>query len=304
VSVAWTGNYITYDAALYDLGNNYNKFIIVNPEIDPGVIKNIKYVPNAIACVVWYYKGTWVAKAFTKGWTREYSYVNVEIEIPNLPANFDVVFISYNESNAEENWQKVLKKAPYAKRVSNVKGIFEAHLAAAELAATDMFYVVDGDAHLLDSWEFNFHPNVLNRNAVHVWHSENPINGLQYGYGGVKLFPKSSFNNLENTSPLDITLHIAKRLVVVEKISNITAFNTDAFSTWKSAVRECTKLNLKTDKDSTFRLATWSSIGADKPFGEYAIAGAAWAKNLVDQGADLIKVNDREWLQSKFNEIY
>ena len=129
------------------------------------------------------------------------------------------------------------------------------------------------------------------------------IRNKEHQYKIFRKFPVSVLNDRSNDYFLIIYL-FQTTSAVVEKISNITAFNTDAFSTWKSAVRECTKLNLKTDKDSTFRLATWSSIGADKPFGEYAIAGAAWAKNLVDQGADLIKVNDREWLQSKFNEIY
>jgi hypothetical protein len=48
----------------------------------------------------------------------------------------------------------------------------------------------------------------------------------------------------------------------------------------------------------------WSADGIDKPFGKYAIAGAAYARQLVEQGTDPITVNDREWLQSKFNEIY
>jgi hypothetical protein len=221
-----------------------------------------------------------------------------------MPNNFDVVFISYNESNAEENWSRVLGKAPNAKRVKNISGILEAHIVAASQITTDMFYVVDGDAHLTDDWEFNFQPSVINKNATHVWYSLNPINDLKYGYGGVKLFPKDVFRNLENTKPLDITLSVSKRLIVIDQISNITAFNTDAFSTWKSAVRECTKLLLKTDPESASRLAVWSSTGANKPFGEYAIAGAAWAKSLVDQGSDLTQVNDRTWLQSEFSKIY
>jgi hypothetical protein len=224
--------------------------------------------------------------------------------VPDVDNKFDVIFISYSESNAEENWLRVLEKAPHAKRVNGVTGILEAHCAASELAETDMFYVVDGDAYLVDNWEFNFNPDVLDRNAVHVWHAENPINGLTYGNGGVKLFPKSSFDNLEDVKPLDITSFVAKRILTIEAISNTTRFNTDSFSTWKSAVRECAKLYLKTDNDSISRVAAWSMIGADKPFGEYAIAGAAWAKNLVDQGVDLTQVNDRKWLQSKFNEIY
>ena len=38
---------------------------------------------------------------------------------------------------------------------------------------------------------FNFDHQVVrhNYNTVYVWRSQNPVNGLEYGYGGVKLLP-------------------------------------------------------------------------------------------------------------------
>ena len=44
---------------------------------------------------------------------------------------FDVVFISYQEPNAEENWQALKQRVPVAKRVHGVKGIHNAHVKAA-----------------------------------------------------------------------------------------------------------------------------------------------------------------------------
>ena len=35
------------------------------------------------------------------------------------------------------------------------------------------------------------------RDAVHVWRSRNPINDLEYGYGGVKLFPRIATINVD-----------------------------------------------------------------------------------------------------------
>ena len=303
--VKWTGNAVTYDNKLYSLGSaRYNKFIVVNPEMDTELLDHITEVPNTRSCTIWYHRGTWIAKLFPKNWNHTYGYSIIELSLPEMSDRFDVVFISYKEPNAEENWSRVLSKAPHAKRVNNVSGILEAHIAAASQITTDMFYVVDGDAYLTDSWEFNFRPSFINKHATHVWHSRNPINDLQYGYGGVKLFPKDAFINLENTKPLDITLSATKRLMVMKQVSNVTAFNTDPFSTWKSAVRECTKLLLKTDTESASRLAVWSADGIDRPFGEYAIAGAAYARQLIEQSIDPIMVNDREWLQQEFNKIY
>ncbi len=303
--VKWTGNSIIYDSQLYSLGSaQYNKFIVVNPEMEVELLSYITDVPNTRSCIIWCYRGTWVARLFPKNWNHTYGYSIIELSLPEMPNSFDVVFISYNEPNAEEHWNRVLDKAPNAKRVSNVSGILEAHIAAASQITTEMFYVVDGDAHLANDWEFNFQPSFINKNATHVWHSQNPINELTYGYGGVKLFPRDVFRNLENTKPLDITMSVSKRLMVIDQISNVTAFNTDPFSTWKSAVRECTKLLLKTDAESASRLAVWSADGIDRPFGEYAIAGAAYARQLVEQGTDPITVNDRDWLQQEFNKIY
>ena len=102
----------------------------------------------------------------------------VGIVTPVFEDHLDVIFISYEEPNADENWLRVLEKAPHAKRVSGVTGIFEAHKAAAKLAKTDMFYVVDGDAWLVDDWDFDFQPGIFDRDCAYVWHSKNPINDL------------------------------------------------------------------------------------------------------------------------------
>ena len=49
---------------------------------------------------------------------------------------FDVFFISYHEQYADENFDSLKEKAPLAKRVDGVKGIFNAHKRAAELSKT------------------------------------------------------------------------------------------------------------------------------------------------------------------------
>jgi hypothetical protein len=67
---------------------------------------------------------------------------------------YDVVFISYNEANAEENYLRLLDTCPRAKRVHGVKGIHNAHIKAATLCDTDMIWIVDGDAVIAD--DFNY----------------------------------------------------------------------------------------------------------------------------------------------------
>ena len=83
------------------------------------------------------------------------------------------MFLSYNEEFADENYAKLLERVPNAKRVHGVKGIFNAHKKAAELADTRMFYVVDADAILLDEFDFQYYPSVWDEDIIHTWQSKN-----------------------------------------------------------------------------------------------------------------------------------
>ena len=45
---------------------------------------------------------------------------------------YDICFISYNEPDAEERYEKLSKRFPRIKRVHGVKGIHQAHITAAK----------------------------------------------------------------------------------------------------------------------------------------------------------------------------
>ena len=238
--------------------------------------------------------------------------------VASNPKPYDVVFISYNEPNADANYKKLKLKRPDAKRVHGVKGIHNAHIAAAKLARTDMFWVVDADAELVENFNFEtiYFPhydagNLLEKHTtVWVWRSKNPVNGLIYGYGGVKLLPTTLTLEMDTTTA-DMTTSISSKFKAVSRISNVTVFNTDEFSTWRSAFRECVKLASRVidntyDEDTEMRLMVWCSTGRNKPFGEYAIAGAKAGKEFGSKNVgnliELIKINDFEWLKEKFHE--
>ena len=69
---------------------------------------------------------------------------------------YDIAFISYKEPNADKNWENLTSRFPWAKRISRVRGIHMAHIAAASKCFTNMFWVVDGDAEVLESFDFSF----------------------------------------------------------------------------------------------------------------------------------------------------
>jgi hypothetical protein len=92
------------------------------------------------------------------------------------------------------------------------------------------------------------------------------------------------------------------------EVSNITNFATTEFNTWRSAFRECCKLSSKTirgqvDNETDARLKTWTTVGHDRPFGKYALAGAAAGMEFgLSSGADLRLINNFEWLYEQFQQ--
>ena len=222
---------------------------------------------------------------------------------------FDIVFISYDESNADANYEKIVRRFPYVRRVHGIKGIHNAHIQAAKKTLTEMFYVVDGDAEVLDTFHFNYIPN--SKDYVYVWRSRNPINDLEYGYGGVKLHPRLKTINMDLSKP-DMTTSISDKFKPILEVSNITAFNTDPFSSWRSGFRECCKLASKVidrqkSDETNDRLNAWCSKGLERSYGKYAIEGARagmqYGKKHKNNIEELKKINDFDWLRKKFEEV-
>jgi hypothetical protein len=220
---------------------------------------------------------------------------------------YDIVFISYQELNADDNWTLLKSRFPFARRIHGVRGIHQAHIAAAKKCFTDMIWIVDGDAEILDTFNFDYITKDID--YVHVWRSQNPVNDLVYGNGGVKLFPRLLTVNMDTSKP-DMTTSISTKFKKMEEISNINTFNTDPFNTWKSAFRECCKLSSKViDRQKTDetdeRLLAWCTKGKDRQYGEYAILGARAGTiyGTANQGdiAALKMINDFNWLEEKFN---
>ena len=253
-----------------------------------------------------YYDGVCLFSKKVKVSQREFEYrffVNKkEVEIQaSTPRPFDIVFISYQEPNAEENWESLKQMYPMALRVHGVKGIHQAHIEAALLSSTEMFWVVDGDAVIADTFNFDYQIASWDMDCVHVWSSINPVNGLQYGYGGVKLLPKQLTLKVDIHST-DMTTNISQKFKSMQEVSNITAFNTDAFTTWRSAFRECCKLTINNNTESQKRLSVWCTLNDSVKYGFYAylgaLAGRAYGEKNASNKEALSKINDFTWLEA------
>jgi Mor family transcriptional regulator len=223
-------------------------------------------------------------------------------------AEFDVFMISFHEAEADENFTKLRERFKDAQHVKNVEGIGNAHKKVGELAKTEMVYIVDADADITGHFSFDFIPPMSKRkNTTYVWSARNPINDLEYGYGGVKLFPREQLLSLGHELP-DYTTGVSFYQPIAD-VSNITRFNKDPYRTWRSAFRECVKLASSVNpnqrqKETDARLETWCTVDNGGRFGRYCLKGAnegkAYGIEHKDDVEALSKINDFEWLREQF----
>lgn len=226
----------------------------------------------------------------------------------------DIIFLSYDEPNADANFETLKMRFPYAKRVHGVKGIAEAHFAAAKESETRMFYVVDGDSEILPHFDFSFKPEACDQDYVHIWRAKNPVNGLEYGYGGVKLFSKRFFKTLDS-GVIDFSTSLAEGVKYLDDVVSITHFNSDEFRSYRSAFRECSKLASRAiegqiDEETEHRLECWCNFVKLKPptYWNFVLAGANDGRKFGQTNAnnkeELKKINDFNWLKSVFEQRY
>lgn len=220
---------------------------------------------------------------------------------------YDIIFLSYDEPNIETSWNHLKERCPWALRVHGIKGIYNAHLAAAKKAKTKMFWVVDADTSILPSFSFDYKPK--NPNVVHVWYAYNPVNELKYGFGGIKLFPRKRLLSTKKAG-IDVTCSVFNELIVVPDVASMTMFNTTPFNTWRAAFRENAKLyaNLTNgnEADNTYRMEGWLTSVPNADYGEFCIDGAWRGQNFAAMNADqpeiLELINDYDWLKASFEE--
>jgi hypothetical protein len=112
-------------------------------------------------------------------------------------SDLDVIFLSYDEPNADTHFALLQTMAPQAKRVHGVKGFDAAHKAAAEVASTERFITVDADTQVLPAFfatETVIPPHI--QKSTLSWSSVNVVNGMCYGNGGIKIWHKDMISSL------------------------------------------------------------------------------------------------------------
>ena len=219
----------------------------------------------------------------------------------------DIFFLSFDETNRELNWSLLNRRFPRARRLHGVKGLVLAHQMCAQLSQTAFFFVVNGDNEICESFHFKL-PEIHLKNQVYCWRSLNPVNHLIYGFGGVKLFPKTAFQNLL-CGAADIATSLKVSYRVVREVASVTCFNASPLEAFRGAFRECVKLSSRciynqNDEESKQRLYIWCHKGEDQPFGSYVLGGARFGRSYglkyKNNQGQLKKINDFQWISDYF----
>jgi hypothetical protein len=241
--------------------------------------------------------------------------------------DYDIIYLSYDEPNAEKNYADLLTKAPWAKRVHGVEGSDAAHKACAELSETDRFITVDGDNIVRPG----FLEQVLDipqgsdlESSVISWCGKNEINGLMYGNGGIKCWPKEyvlQMKTHENADPDNVAAQVdfCWDLKYIQQNSCYSDVHNNATpqQAWRAGFREGVKMALDSGAKPTkeqllkghwknlHRLWIWLMVGADVENGDWAILGArAGLYMTMCTEWDFVNVRDFEYLNNLWSTSF
>ncbi len=219
----------------------------------------------------------------------------------------DIFFLSFDETYREKNWQHLKFKFPQSRRVHGIKGIALAHQMCANLSQSPFFFVVNADNEILfENFQFQL-PEQKIEQAIYTWRSLNPVNGLAYGFGAIKLFPKMLF--LSAAKSLDVSTSLKIPYKIVSQMASITRFNSSPLEAWRGAFRECVKLssqNISHQKTSETkeRLKIWCEKAENQDFASYVLFGAnqgrEYGRKYKDHKMALNKINNFDWLKKFF----
>lgn len=252
-----------------------------------------------------------VARGDIKTQLYDYPYIDKTERKRHGDTPMDIVFISYDEPEADRNWQILHDKFPRARRVHGVAGMELALEAAADASTTPWYWAVFAKTELAPAFDFSFVPDYMQQPKHYIFNCRNMVNGLEYGHMGMVLYNCQGIRDVNrvNDFGLDYTLSFPHESVPV--LSCLGRFNTTPYHTWRSAFRETAKLAFFESEQQTvegqYRLRTWLER-AEGDHAEWCLRGARDGEEFfASTGGELAKLKQSfrwEWLREYFNSRY
>jgi len=223
----------------------------------------------------------------------------------------DVVFISYDEPDADQNWAILQARCPEAQRIHGVAGMELALEAAANLSSTPWYYAVFAKTRLHQQFDFSFVPDYMQQPKHYIFNCRNTTNGLEYGHMGIVLYNCNGVKQVNRSGDfgLDYTLSFPHESVPI--LSCHGDFATTPYHAWRTAFRETAKLahfeSQTPTVEGAFRLTRWLKT-AQGVNAEWCLKGACDGYEFFQttQG-DLAALKQSfkwEWLRSYFSQRY
>jgi hypothetical protein len=237
----------------------------------------------------------------------------------------DIIFLSYDEPNAEKNYADLCSKVPWAKRVHGVRGSDAAHKACAALSETEYFITVDADNIINPAFlqvQIDLDALGLTQDHVFSWCGKISVNGLQYGNGGLKLWTKKFVENMRTHEAADqddadgaVDFCFDHRYYQFNENYSTSFICSSPFQAWRAGFREGVKMSLAQGSKAANikevwwqnynRLLIWCNVGADVENGIWSMLGAregCYLTACTDWNHN--QVRDFEYLTEYWEEKY
>ncbi|CUU61267.1 hypothetical protein Ga0074812_1712 [Parafrankia irregularis] len=221
----------------------------------------------------------------------------------------DCVMLSYDEPLANELHARLSHVFGHVHRLHGVRGMRRAYRLTAEIVDTEEFWLADGDFEIDLDFSTDDASPLASGVPMRVWRARNAVNGLEYGYGGLKLIRRDALRQMGEA--VDVLAALPGKPEFVPHVAGSTRFNQSPYHTWHGAFRECAMLARgseyrMSDTATRQRLEAWTA-GGRGAFAPWAVRGArdgiafaARARTLDDWD----QINDPMWLHARFRESY
>lgn len=204
-----------------------------------------------------------------------------------------------------------------------VKGFDSAYKRCAQESTSPRFFTIDGDNELSHPLPLDLDFSAFPPDAVLSWAAKNSVNGLQYGNGGIKNWPKALVLQMKTherteseTAAVDFCFDL--RYFQMPETLSVARIDHTPFQAFRAGFREGVKMCLDRGKrpdmqaarlrdqvwhENLARLRIWCSVGADTRHGLWAMYGASLGcRKLCLTAWDPSPIRDYDWFQAFWSE--
>ena len=243
----------------------------------------------------------------------DYPYI---ITIDNVVESkpLDIVFFSNGEPGADENYLRLLEIVAdqclpnRIVRVKDVVGRVDSQHAAAQSSNTNWYFLVNAKLRVNPKFDFSWQPDRLQKPKHYIFMATNPVNHLEYGHQAIVANNKR-LTMATQVQGLDFTMDSPHE--IVDMNSGVAIYNTDSWTTWRTAFRECIKLKhysvVNDNQQNLDRLNTWLTVGEGEN-AQWSTGGAydamEYYESVNGELSELMKSYDWAMLKKLYDSKY